>query len=64
MISPDRVYIRKHYDAADLRSIIKPNHKQLDRDLLAMLGALIYPGGGEELLEYLKLVIEDKPFPV
>jgi len=64
MISPYRKRTRKHFDAGDLRSMMETNHKQLDRDLLAMLGDLIYPGGGAELLEYLKLAIDDKSFPI
>lgn len=64
MISPYRAYERKHQDATDLRSIMKPNRETLDRALLAKLGDLIYPGGGAELLEYLELAIADKPFPV
>jgi len=43
---------------------MKPNAETLDRDLLKQLGDLVYPDGGNELLEFLQLVIDRKPFPI
>jgi hypothetical protein len=40
-----------------------PNHETLDRNLLKALGDLVYPDGGKELLEFLELAIQQKPFP-
>ena len=64
LVSPYREWEKKAYDAADLRSIMTPNAQTLDRDLLKRLGDLVYPEGGTELLEFLELAIQKKPFPV
>jgi hypothetical protein len=63
LVSPYREWERKQQDAVDLRSIMLPNQATLDRDLLKTLGDLVYPDGGAELLEYLQLAIDKKPFP-
>jgi len=64
LVSPFREWEKKSYDAGDLRSIMVPNQTTLDKTLLKELGDLIYPDGGQELLEYLQLAIDKKPFPV
>jgi len=64
LVSPYREWERKQQDAVDLRSIMVPNHATLDRRLLQLLGDLVYPDGGKELLKYLQLAIDKKPFPV
>jgi len=63
LVSPYRQWERKQQDAVDLRSIMMPNHETLDRNLLKALGDLVYPDGGKELLEFLELAIQQKPFP-
>lgn len=64
LVSPYRELARKAYDGADLRSIMAPNYETLDRDLLKVLGDLVYPDGGNEILEFLELAYQKKPFPV
>jgi hypothetical protein len=64
IISPYRVWERKQQDAVDLRNIILPNVPRINRQRLQQLGELVYPGGGAELLEFLQLAIDHKPFPV
>jgi hypothetical protein len=64
LVSPYRDWERKQQDAVDLRSIMVPNYSTLDRGLLSELGDLVYPDGGKELLEFLQLAIDKKPFPV
>ena len=64
LVSPYREFEKKAYDGADLRSIMLPNKDTLDRGLLKQLGDLVYPDGGKELLEFLDLAINKKPFPV
>jgi hypothetical protein len=64
LVSPYREWDKKNYDAGDLRSIMVPNQATLDRALLSELGDLVYPEGGKELLEFLQLAIDKKPFPV
>ncbi len=64
LVSPYREWEKKSYDAGDLRSIMSANADTLDRELLGRLGDLVYPDGGRELLEFLQLTIDKKPFPV
>ncbi len=64
LVSPYREWEKKSYDAGDLRSIMGPNASTLDRSLLKELGDLVYPDGGKELLEFLQLTVEKKPFPI
>ncbi len=64
LVSPYRELEKKAYDAADLRSIMFLNKDTIDRSLLSLLGDLVYPGGGTEILEFLELSIQKKPFPV
>jgi hypothetical protein len=64
LVSPNRAWPRKQQDAVDLRNIIAPNQATIDRELLEKLGELVFPGGGAELLEFLQLAIDEKPFPV
>jgi hypothetical protein len=64
LVSPYREWEKKAYDAADLRSILSPNKDTIDRTLLSRLGDLVYPGGSTEILEFLDLAIQKKPFPI
>jgi hypothetical protein len=64
LISPYRDWVRKSYDAGDLRSIILAAPQLINRGEAYRLGELIFPGGGNELLEFIKLAIDQKPFPV
>ena len=64
LVSPYREFEKKQQDAVDLRSIMSPNKDTLDKLLLKQLGDLVYPDGGKELLEFLDLAINKKPFPV
>ncbi len=64
LVSPYREWVKKAYDAGDLRSIILTNQQSIDRNEAHRLGELIFPGGGDELLEFIQLAIDHKPFPV
>ena len=64
LVSPSREWERKQQDAVDLRSLMGPNATTLDRILLKELADLVYPDGGNELLEFLQLTIDKKPFPI
>jgi len=64
IVSPYRQWDRKQQDAVDLRSIFVPNYDTIDRQLLDHLGNLVYEGGGKELLEFLELAKQQKPFPL
>ena len=64
LVSPYRSWSKKSYDAGDLRSIILPNPDRIDRDLIVEIAELIFPGAGAELLEFIDLAINNKPFPI
>ncbi len=64
LVSPHREWDKKQQDGVDLRSIMSPNKDTIDRALLSQLGDLVYPGGGVEILEFLDLAIQKKPFPI
>ena len=64
LVSPNRDWSKKAYDAADLRSMMLVNFGVVNRQRLRQLGELVFPGGGAELLEFLELAHDQKPFPV
>ncbi|WP_186776080.1 hypothetical protein [Rubripirellula reticaptiva] len=64
IVSPYRLFERKLQDAVDFRSIAKGNRTRIDHDIAHQLAELIYPGGGQEILEFINLAQTDQPFPV
>ncbi len=64
LVSPYRQWVRKQQDAVDLTSIIVPNPDRIDRDLVFEIAEHISPGAGTELLEFIDLAINNKPFPI
>jgi hypothetical protein len=64
IVSPFRSWNRKQQDVVDFRSIVSPDHEGIDRKTAFQLGELIFEGGGDELLEFIQLAIDNKPFPV
>jgi hypothetical protein len=55
MVSPNRPHKDKHQDAHDFMYMIDSN-PEMDNQVLAELGELVYPGGGLEILEMIRLV--------
>lgn len=55
MISPNREDEDKHQDAHDFIRMVKQND-DIDRDQLAQLGGLAFPGGGKRVLELVRKV--------
>jgi hypothetical protein len=55
MISLHRADIDKHQDAADFGRMVLANPK-IDLEKLALLGDLVYPGGGQEIVEKVRQV--------
>jgi len=55
MTSPNRAYEDKLQDAHDFVLIVKKN-TQIDLEILRNLGDLIYPQGGDELLEMVRKI--------
>ncbi len=64
IVSPYRDMAKKNFDAGDFRNIAKGNSTRIDRDIAHQLAELIYPGGGQEILEFIDLSLNDQPFPV
>ena len=64
IVSPYREWVKKTYDAGDFRSIVLAAPDLIDRIEAHRLGELIFSGAGDELLEFIQLSIDQKPFPV
>jgi hypothetical protein len=55
MVSPNREDVKKIVDSHDFIVMVRAN-PDLDLDKLKVLGDLVYPGGGEEILELVRRV--------
>jgi hypothetical protein len=55
MVSLNRADDDKHVDAADFIRVVRHN-SDIDLDQLATLGQLVYPGGGKEIVEFVRRV--------
>lgn len=64
LVSPHRSWDRKQQDAVDLRRIIRANYDKIDRQTVRELGDHVWEQGGEELIAFLEIALEDKPFPI
>jgi hypothetical protein len=64
MISSQRDWGKKEYDAGDFRRIVRANYEQLDRDQLRSLAGQVWDGGGDEILEFVEIAMHDQPFPI
>lgn len=59
-ISPHRGAGNKPQDGVDLDAVLRRHH-QLDAQVLAELGDLVYPGGGRELVDYVAAFRAGRP---
>jgi len=64
LVSPHRSWERKQQDGVDLRNLIRNNIKDIDRTIIRDLANQVWEGGGAELLEFVELALQEKPFPV
>jgi hypothetical protein len=64
MISDFRDWDKKQQDAVDFRRIARANYDRIDRERLRRLGELVWPGGGDDLEEFLEIAPRDEPFPI
>ncbi len=64
LVSPNRKMAKKHFDAGDLRQIICHNIDSINRDVIQQLGDQVWENGGAELLEFIELALQEKPFPL
>ncbi len=52
MVSPNRPARKKHLDAGDFMDMVERNAPKINRARLHRFAELVYPGGGDEILEY------------
>jgi hypothetical protein len=64
LISAHRDVSKREYDAGDFRKLVRANHKRIDRDIVRDLAAQVWQGGGEEILQFLEIAMQDNPFPI
>ena len=64
LVSPHRKWEKKQQDAIDLRRIIRTNIDSINRETLANLADEVWENGGAEILEFIEIALQDKPFPV
>ncbi len=64
VVSPHRDWDKKEQDAVDLRRIIKANIDAIDRRQLSHLASQVWERGGEDVLRFVELALDNKPFPV
>ena len=55
MVSPNRADGKKRQDAADF-TLIVAGHPEIDLEMLAEFGELVYPGGGKEIVELVRKI--------
>ncbi len=63
LVSPHRKFNRKNQDAVDFHSIVKANIKKINESVVRELGNQVWDGGGEEVVEFIALAMQDRPFP-
>ncbi len=64
LVSPHRSRDKKEQDGVDFRRIIRTNHQRLDKDILQSLGNQVWEQGGEEILRFIDLTLQDQPLPI
>ena len=64
LVSPHRSRDKKTYDAGDFSRIVRANHEAIDREILKSLGDQVWERGGNEVLRFVDLTIQDQPLPI
>ena len=64
LVSPYRSFAKKSFDAGDFRNLVSSNHERIDLKIIESLASEVWEGGGAEILEFVQLAIDNKPFPV
>ncbi len=62
-ISPHRDWKKKQQDAVDMRNVVAANWKSIDRGRLSELANQVWEQGGGEIIQFMQLAIDNKPFP-
>ncbi|PAY19004.1 hypothetical protein CKO51_13705 [Rhodopirellula sp. SM50] len=64
MISPHRLRKKKLLDTADFTNIVEAGEKPFDEPTLRRLGDLVWEKGGEELVRFVEIALNDGQFPL
>jgi hypothetical protein len=64
MVSHHRGWEKKEQDAVDFRKLVRANSQRMDRAVLQDLAGQVWQGGSEEILQFVEIAMQDKPFPI
>jgi hypothetical protein len=64
VVSAHRSWEKKEQDAVDFRKLVRANCRRIDRGVMRELADLVWHGGGEEILQFTEIAMQDKPFPI
>jgi hypothetical protein len=64
MIAYHRDILKRQQDAVDLALLVAHNKDNFDRARLEQLGAMVYAGGGKELLKHVDEVLAGRPLHI
>lgn len=64
LVSPNRSRDRKEQDAVDFRRVIRAGHQTINKERLTELANQILEQGGQEILDFIRLTLDDTPLPV
>jgi len=64
MLSSHRDRMKKEYDSADFRRMVRANHDRIDTSALNRLAALVWENGAEEIKRFIQIALSDEPFPI
>ncbi len=64
LVSPNRSREKKEQDSVDFRRIVRANHLQIDRKIISELASEVWEKGGEEILAFVELTLNDQPLPL
>ena len=64
LVSPHRSREKKEQDAVDFRRVVRANYERIDHAALKELGDQVWERGGDEVLNFIQLTLDDKPLPI
>lgn len=64
LVSPHRSRDKKEQDVVDFRRVIQANADDIDTVSLHELGDKVWERGGDEVLRFVKLCLDDQPLPI
>jgi hypothetical protein len=64
MVSHHRGWEKKEQDAVDFRKLVRANFQRMDREVLQELAGQVWQGGIAEILQFVEIAMQDRPFPI